>query len=311
MKILLAGASGFVGTEVTKVLVERGHDLTVLLHSDKAVAHFNTLFPKVSTVVVDVTNPASVHELAGKIAAPEAIIYLPGLIREFPSKGITFQGVHVEGVRNLIALAQKLGVKRWLQMSALGAAANSTTGYFKTKWEAEQLVRASKLDWTIFRPSVVFGEEPTTQMNFVGELAGVIRSAPFIPVFGDGKYRMQPIALSVVAKAFVDALELPAAIGNSYDLGGPDKIEYTYIMKMIAHALGKKKPVLHIPFFFIEILAGLLGGFSFFPISRDQLTMLKLENIVPDPAQERAFKATFNPRQTRLQEGLARFFGRA
>jgi NADH dehydrogenase len=238
----------------------------------------------------------------------EAIIYLPGLLREFPSKGITFQKVHVDGVRNLLAIAKESGVQRWLQMSALGTTAEATTGYYKTKWQGEQLVQNSGLDWTIFRPSVIFGSEPTKRITFAGELAHAIKVAPFLPIFGNGKYRMQPVSRDVVCGAIVKSLAQPETIGKIYELGGPEKLTYIEIMRGIAQAMGKPKPAVYIPFWPVEMMAALFDRYKFFPLTRDQLVMLKNENIVKDPAREREFETTFHPSQPTFAEGLRGYF---
>jgi uncharacterized protein YbjT (DUF2867 family) len=289
MKVVVAGATGFVGEEVVNRLSSEGHEIVGIVHSESGSNALTKTHSEIKQVRADVSDDASVRAGESAFAGAEALIYLPGLLREFPAKGITFRKIHVDGVRVLIEAAKRLGIRRWIQMSALGARADAPTGYFLTKWEGEQLVRASGLDWTILRPSVIFSTAPTKKMNFVGELANVIRNAPFIPVFGDGNYRMQPVSIEDVADACVKALGLPATVGQSYDIGGPEKIAYEQIMRMIGAAMGKHKPVFHLPFYLINFIAMLFDRFEFFPVSRDQLTMLKEENIVSDPSREHEF----------------------
>ena len=177
MNIFLAGASGFVGSRVLNDLVNAGHNVVALAHSDRSLNTIASAYPKVTVVLGDVSRPDEM--LRAVPTGMEAIIYLPGLLREFPPKSITFRGVHVEGVRNLLAAAKQVGATRWIQMSALGAKPNSSTDYYNgTKWEAEELVRASGTsDWTILRPSLIFDDRPRREHNFVDEIAKAIRMA--------------------------------------------------------------------------------------------------------------------------------------
>jgi len=298
MKLLIAGASGFVGEQITTDALARGHEVMAIVHSNKH-ASANAI-----PVACDVTSIASV-ESATKNLRVDAVIYLPGLLREFPSKGVTFQGVHVDGVRNLLKASAQMGTTRWLQMSALGTSPNAATSYFRTKWQAEQLVRASELDWTIVRPSVIFPVTPTTKLNFIGELAGVIRHAPVLPIFGDGDYRMQPVALTDVSRVFLDSLEKSEAITQTFELGGPEKLRYEVILKLIASALHKRRPAIHIPFGIVTFVASLFDRFPFFPLTRDQLTMLKNENIVHDIENEKRTSEVFGAPDEKLETALS------
>ncbi len=304
MKIVVAGATGFVGDGIVNNLRSAGHELIAIVHSPRSGEDLRANHPEITQVIADVSDDAAIRSVEGAFAGSDTLVYLPGLLRQFPKQGRTFQKVHVEGVRTLLASATRSGISRWVQMSALGTRANAVTEYFKTKWQAEELVRASALDWTILRPSIVFGTTPTKKISFVNEIAKVTRTAPLLPIFGDGNYRMQPIALEVVADAVAKALNQKETIHQSYDLGGPEKIAYEEIMRLISRAEGKNKPVVHIPFGLVEFMASLLDRFAVFPFTRDQLTMLKEENIVHDPAREREFNEIFHPRKITFLEGL-------
>jgi uncharacterized protein YbjT (DUF2867 family) len=304
MKVLLPGIAGFIGKSVAHHLVEAGHEVIGVVRSEKdrsAVASSAS----VSLYLGDVTRP---EDLLKTLPNYDACIYLPGLLREYPAKGVTFQSVHADGVENLITLSKEKGARRWVQMSALGVDQGFNTGYYDTKLQGEQHVRRSGLDWTIFRPSVVFSEEYDPRLNFVSELGNVIAKSPVIPVFGDGKYRLQPVALDVLAKAMADALTMPQTEGKTYDVGGPERLAYREILKIIASAQGMaRKPMISIPFGPVKFAASLFDKFAFFPVTQDQLTMLQHENIV-DPEAQRMFEETFAPREVQFADGVKRFF---
>ena len=206
----------------------------------------------------------------------DAIVHLIGIIREFPGKGVTFEREHVEATLNIVALAEQSGAKRFLHMSANSAAENADTGYQTTKWQGEQIVRRSGLDWTIFRPSVIFGAES----DFVRTMLSVVKNLPIVPVIGSGRYEMQPVAVEQVADSFVRALDRPQTIERTYCLGGAKPYSYIELLNAISKALGKG-PVKTIrqPVFLMKPAIKILESFQSFPITSDQLTMLQQGNV--------------------------------
>ena len=140
-----------------------------------------------------------------------------GIIREVPSRGVTFSRLHFEATRNMVEAANSQGVKRFLQMSANGTRPQAESPYHRTKWQAEEAVRDSELEWTIFRPSLIFGPED----EFVNMLAGLVRKLPLVPVIGNGRYRMTPVAVQDVARSFVAALEKKETVGQALSLLRP------------------------------------------------------------------------------------------
>ncbi len=291
MKVFLTAAAGFVGSRLLDDLLAAGHEVTALAHSDRSLEQLRRLHPELNIARGDVTKAGDM--LKAVPSGTEAVIYIPGLLREFPSKGITFRGVHVEGVRNTLAAARNAGATRWIEMSALGTGPHGKTGYFRTKWEAEELVRSSGMQWTILRPSVIFDDRPTKLKTFVNEIAKAIRQLPFIPILGTGKFRLQPVSVDDVSQTIVQALSKPETIGKTYEIGGPEKLTYTEIVTTIARGLHSKKPKLRIPMVLAEVAAKLFQRFAFFPFTTDQLTMLKDENIVKDRSREEEWKSTF------------------
>lgn len=267
MKILVAGATGFVGGHLTGELLRRGHKLRLLTHRRRPPAE------GIEQVEGDIIRLETFEEAA---RGCDAVVNLVGIIREVPSQGITFEKLHVQATANLLAAALKSGVRRYLQMSALGTRPDAVSDYHKTKWRAETLVRSSGLEWTIFRPSLIFGPQDA----FVNMLAAQLRLAPVMPVIGSGSYRLQPIHAGDVARCFARALEMPATVGQCYALCGDDRMSYVELLDAIAAALGKARPFKpHLPLELMKRLIPLMQRIPQFPITMDQLQMLLEENI--------------------------------
>lgn len=271
MKVCVTGGTGFVGSEVLRQLVAAGYQVRVLIRegSERKLV----VRDRLEVCRGDAGDAASLERAVEGCAA---LIHLVGIIREFPARGVTFERMHVEATRNALAAAQNQGVRRYLQMSANGTSPAATTAYHRTKWRAEEAVRGSGLDWTIFRPSLIFGKGG----EFVTMLAELIRSLPVVPVFGDGRYRMQPVAVAEVALSFVRALELPQTVGQTYHLGGSVSYSYNEILDLTGRAIGRQRVrKLHQPLPLIRPLVRLLEGFERFPITSDQLNMLLQGNV--------------------------------
>jgi len=299
MKVFITGGTGFVGGEIVRQLVSAGHIVKALVRpgSDGKMAPRE----RVEIHHGDATDAAS---LAGALKGCDAVIHLIGIIREFPDRDITYQRLHVETTQNLLAAAEAQGVQRFLHMSSNGARKDGSTGYHRSKWQAEELVRSSDLDWTIFRPSIIFGPD----CPFVVILAELIRRLPIVPVVGDGQYRMQPVALEQLAASFVTALKMPETIGEAYALGGGESYSYEKVIDLIAQAMGRNQPVkVHQPLFMVRPMVRVMELSDNSPLTLDQLTML-LEGNVCDP---QAWAETFNLRPETFAVGIGRCVSKA
>lgn len=291
MKIFIAGGTGFVGGHVVRELTARGHQVRLLAHRRSESAN-----SAIEIVEGDVTRMDS---FAHAVAGCDAVINLVGIIREFPTKGITFEHLHVQATDNMLAAAAKAGIRRYLQMSALGTRPNAVSDYHKTKFMAEELVRGSGLDWTIMRPSLIFGPKDA----FINMLADQLRMVPVMPVIGDGLYRLQPIHADDVARCFAMALEMPETIGQTYELCGNDRLSYMELLDTVAAAIGKNPPYEpHLPLGLMEHVIPVMQNIPQFPITMDQLQMLIEENIC-DCSWKEIFK--FEPKG--FKEGIGEY----
>jgi NADH dehydrogenase len=281
VKIFVSGGTGFVGGHLVCELLGRGHTVRLLTHRrGKSIVG-------VEQVAGDVTRPESFE---AALSGCDAVINLVGIIREFPAQGITFERLHVQATASMLAAAHKNGIKRYLQMSALGTRPNAVSAYHTTKWRAEELVRESGLDGTILRPSLIFGPQDA----FVNMLAAQLRMTPIMPVIGDGRYRLQPIHADDVARCFALALEMPATVGQCYGLCGSERMSYEQLLDIVAAAVGKSPPFKpHAPLGLMRLIIPVMQKLPQFPITNDQLQML-LEESICDGEWQQVFG--FEPR---------------
>lgn len=276
MKVFVTGGTGFVGREVLRQLLAAGHQPVCLVRAGS-----EGKLPKgagLSIRLGDVTDPAS---LEGALQGCQAVIHLVGIIREFPERGVTFDRLHRQATANLVAAAEAQEVVRFIHMSSNGAGEKASTGYYRSKWQAEEVLRKSGLSWTIFRPSVIFGAED----DFCNRLAELIRLLPVVPVIGDGRYRIAPVAVEDVAAGFVAALRLPASAGRIYPVCGSDCYTFDELLDQIGRALGRSRvSKAHHPLFLVKPLVASLQFLPAFPLTSDQLTMLLAGNVCdPQP----------------------------
>jgi len=280
VKVSLIGGTGFVGSYIVDRLVESGHTPRLLVRPGSASRVEQS--ESCELVSGDVDDPNAVAEC---LAGADAVVYLIGILREFPERRISFDGVQFRGVQRVIAVAQEGRVRRFLLMSANGVRAGGTP-YQSTKYMAEEAVRSSGLDWTIFRPSVIFGD-PRGRMEFCTQLRREIIDSPLpaplfyggLLPFGAGTFELSPVHVADVADAFVRALEMPETVGHSFQLCGPDRLTWKRILTTIASAVGKTKPMLPAPAILIKAVASLLDRRPWFPITRDQIAMLLEGNV--------------------------------
>ncbi|GGK86558.1 complex I NDUFA9 subunit family protein [Deinococcus radiotolerans] len=285
MRILVTGASGFVGQAVVKQLVQGGHDVWAGSRRGEAVG-------AARGVKLDVTDPGSAQRAAGQ-ADPEAVVHLVGIIAEAGDQ--TFERVHVEGTRNVLAATPRGA--RYVHMSALGAREDSGSRYSSSKARAEALVRASGLDWTIFQPSLIFGVGD----DFFGRvLRELVSKAPVVPQIGDGSFPFRPVSVQDVAQAFARAAGSRTGLHGTFTLTGPEEFTFRQLLDLELGALGKRKPIVPVPLPLMNLAVPLMQVLPKPPITRDQYAMLKEGNTAPnEPA-----RSTFDLPMLRLQDHL-------
>lgn len=272
MKILLIGHTGYVGSVVLQKLSNSAHKIFCISR------RFNNVpvYPNVQYFKGDVLMPETYLNILKNC---EAVIYLPGILREFHQKGITFEGVHFYGVKNLIDASKLFNIKKFILMSANGVDENASTSYLRTKFKAEEYLKASNLEWTIFKPSVIFGYENQKKMNFINVIVDLSKFPVFFPVIGNGNYRFQPVALDNLADAIIMSIENPQSANKTYFACGKKIYSYNEIVDIVLNVINKKRIKLHIPVWLMNFLARFFEKYEWFPVSRDQIKMLLEENV--------------------------------
>lgn len=242
--ILVTGGTGFVGQEVVRKLLGLGYGVRLLVRHPQPATPF-TSHPRVEIVRGDVLKPET---LPAAMTGVRAVIHLIGIIAE--TRRVTFEQAHVEATRHVLTAARQAGVTRWIQMSALGTRQEARSRYHQTKWEAEELVRQSGLDWTIFRPSLIYGYDERDR------LLNLLRTVLFfplhgMPLFNGGGALVQPVSVREVAHCFAHAPSNEKSIGQTCDLVGPVSFSWREMVFKIARMMGRDSLYEGIPVFML------------------------------------------------------------
>ena len=283
MKIALFGGTGFVGNYIVKELLKQKYSTKVLVRKGSE----EKILKECEIVLGSIDDHNSIRNT---IQGCDAIIYNIGIIREFLYQGISYNELHYEGVKSCVEAATTMGVKRFILMSANGVK-ESGTDYQATKWKGEEVLKGSSLDWTIFRPSLIFGDpQSSTRPEFCTEIKNKMLSLPIpAPLFysgllplNAGSFCMSPIHVVNVAEFFVSSIEKKKCFNKQYNLGGLESYTWKNIIHKIAVSSNKSTWKIPAPIFVINLLASILGRFDWFPITSDQITMLMEGNIVDE-----------------------------
>jgi len=266
MIVAVTGGTGFVGSAVVSELLKAGHEVRIL--SRKAPE-------KLPEVVTHVSGSVVTNEGLDKLVeGVDAVIHLVGIIRENGTN--TFKAVHHEGTVNVIVATSKAGVRRYLHMSAMGTRDGAVSRYHQSKWAGEEAVYASGLDWTIFRPSTIFGPGD----SFINMLADTMRKTPIMPVLGGGWNLMQPVFVNDVAASFRAALEAEIQINKIYELGGPVIFTLKQILGKLLQIIDIKTILIDVPMPLVSVAVWVAERLGItLPVTSDQLIMLGEDNI--------------------------------
>lgn len=291
--LLVLGGTGFVGTQLLSRLVTEtfaapgmpeGRVIVPTRDAESARAHNLTLLPRVDVMDADIYTDDALDALFLALTERRcdhcAVINLVGTLqdaREMPY-GPNFQRVHVDLPRRIVAACRRHGVNRLLHMSALGADSAGPSMYQRSKGDGERVVMDSELDWTVFRPSVVFGP----QDHFLNLFARMQRVAPFVPL-ACADARFQPVYVDDVAAAFINALDNPATVRHAYPLVGPRVYTLAELMRFAGRASGHPRWIVPLSEGLGRMQAALFEHLPGAPISRDNLDSMRVDNVSAEP----------------------------
>ena len=272
MDVVLAGGSGFIGRHLCAELLDRGHGVTALSRDPDKSA----LPEGVETAMGDVR---AYNSIADAFEGQDAAVNLVALSPLFePGGGNEMHDrVHRRGTEHCVEAAEAADVDRFLQVSALGADPDGATHYIRAKGRAETAVRGSELDWTVVQPSVVFGDG--------GQFVGFTRklTPPVLaPLPGGGETRFQPIHVDDLVGMLADTLVADSHVGETYEIGGPEKLSLAAVARLVREARGGSVTVVPVPMALAGIgmtIGGLIPGVPFGP---DQYRSLQFDNTTND-----------------------------
>ena len=283
--VLVTGATGFLGRRVVRELLERRHQVRCLVHTPGSERIFS--HRAVEVQYGSVRDPAA---LSSAFYDVEAVVHLVGIIRR--RRRDSFEDIHREGTANVLAAAKEAGARHFLHVSVIGAANDRSYPYLYTKWLGEQEVINGDIPYTIFRPSLLFGEGD----EFLNALAGLVRLFPVVPVIGSGKNRLHPLAVDDLARCIGITLGREDLKGQTLDLGGSKRMSYNELVSEVASAMGKRRLRFHLPVWLMYAFAAFAQGImSRPPITTDQLKMLGIRSVAETGEVERVFGFTPRP----------------
>lgn len=263
--VTLFGGGGFIGRYAAQGLLRRGARVRIVARDPR---HAYFLKPQgelgqTQFIAADITKPETV---ARAVAGSDAVVNLVGVLAG------AFEAVHVEGARTVAVAAARAGAATLVHLSAIGADPASPSRYGRSKGDGETAVRAAFPAATILRPSIVFGAED----DFLNRFARMIQLLPVVPVIA-GATRFQPVFVGDVGQAIARAALDPAGVaGTTLELGGPDVLSMAELNRLIALMIGRERRFLELPDPMVELLARVPAG----PLTADQLTMLRRDNVV-------------------------------
>ncbi len=276
-RVCIIGGSGFVGRSIVDQAITAGHQVTVgCRHPERAR---DLMVKGASLAAVDVTDGQGIE---AAVANQDTVIYLVGLL--FEKGRQNFVAAHRDGVVRVLEACKQAGVKQYLHMSALGAGEVVESSYAATKGEAETLVRHSELNWTIFRPSIVYGAND----DFFNQFKAMSAMLPVMPVIS-GSSQFQPVWVEDVARAFVCSIGNRHVTGQRYDLGGPKVYSFQAMLELLMAELGRERLFIPLPGIAAKMMAIFGSLLPTPPITLDQLKLLTHDNTV----EGEAFPAQF------------------
>ena len=271
--ILVTGGSGYLGSHIVRKLVQAGEPVRVLVHNPaRAKAEGRLSGLEVEWVQGDVTNPET---LRPAVDGTEAIVHTVAIAIEKGDR--TYERINTQGTVNVVDAATELGVQRFINISQLSASPDLPYRFLASKGKAQAYVAQSNLDWTAFRPSVIWGPED----EFANTFARLLPITPLIfPIVGGEEARFQPVWVEDVATSVVECLDDPETIGKTFELGGPEILTLEEIERRTLEAVGSNRFMLRFPMSLLRVVVRLMElMLPAPPVTGSLLELLAVPNV--------------------------------
>ncbi len=273
--VTVFGGSGFLGRHIVRALVKRGWRVRVAVRSPNEALFLKTAgaVGQVAIMQANIRDEASVRKA---VKGVDAVVNLVGILYE--TRKQKFSAVQAKGARTVAQSAANEGVKRFVQLSAIGASSKSEAAYAQSKAAGEAAVLEAIPQAVILRPSIVIGPED----DFFNRFAKMAALSPALPLVGGGETLYQPVAVQDVAQATCEALENPDCGGKIYELGGPNIFSFKNLMEIMLRHTGQKRILAPVPFFAAQLISRFTQFLPNPPLTPDQVIMLRSNNIAND-----------------------------
>ena len=277
--VTIYGGSGFLGRHVARAIARTGARMRIAVRRPELAGHLQPL-GSVGQIVPVQANVRFPDSLMAAAEDADAVINLVGIL--FPTGKQSFKAVQDEGARHVAEAAKAAGARAFVHVSAIGADANSSSVYARSKAAGEAAVRDVLPGAVIFRPSVVFGPED----DFFNRFAALARLFPVLPLIGGGHTRFQPVFVGDVARAVVAALESGVRGGAPYELGGPEILTMREVMTRVLDYSMRERLLVPVPFWAAKLKGMFLQLLPTPPLTVDQVRLLESDNVVSTTAIE-------------------------
>ena len=275
--VTVFGGAGFIGRHVVRRLAKRGWRVVIATRRPANAMFLKPLgvVGQIVPMAVDIHSDSSV---AAAVRTSDHVINLVGIL--YDSRRESFERVHGEAAGRIARLAKAAGAQRFVQVSAIGADKAAAAAYARSKAMGEEAALTAFPEATILRPSIVFGPED----NFFNLFAGMALMSPFLPLIGGGRTRFQPVYVGDVADAVMVAIDRLDVAGRIYELGGPQVYSFRALLEMMLTEIHRKRRLIPVPWGLAMLQGTVLGSLPKPLLTRDQVTMLKRDNVVGETA---------------------------
>jgi uncharacterized protein YbjT (DUF2867 family) len=311
--ILVTGASGYLGSHLVRRLADTDRPVRAMMHNRQRARNEGRLADlDIEWVEGDVTRPETLRPAMQGVLG---VVHTVAIAIE--KGGHSYEEVNYQGTVNVVEAAQTAGIRRFINVSQLGADPELPYRFLASKGKAQAYVAASELDWTAFRPSVIWGPED----EFANTFARLVPFSPVIyPIVGDGQARFQPVWVEDVVTCVAKSLDDPGTVGKEYEIGGPEVLTLEEIERRTLAAVGARRTMVHVPLPLMRIVVTLMEKLlPAPPVTRSLLDLLAVNNVptnnavnqfVPEPRPFTSENAAAYMRQFNARETLAKFLGR-